>query len=134
MSLKIAFAAVLKAMRASRGLTQRNLAEVSSRTYVSKLERGYSSPTLEMLTTLSGPLNVNPLTLIAITLSAESGESVSTLLRRAQEEVTNLAQAGVLNALKIAPSDELIMESPASQHTSKRSTATSPQTEFCFAE
>ncbi|NWB99764.1 helix-turn-helix domain-containing protein [Pseudomonas gingeri] len=134
MSLNIAFAAVLKAMRASRGLTQRNLAEVSSRTYVSKLERGYSSPTLEMLTTLSGPLNVNPLTLIAMTLSAESGESVSTLLRRAQEEVTNLAQAGVLNALKIAPSDELIMESPASQRTSKRSTATSQQTEFYFAE
>lgn len=39
MSLKKAFAAVLKAMRAGRGLTQRNLAEVSSRTYVSKLER-----------------------------------------------------------------------------------------------
>ncbi len=134
MSLKIAFAAVLKAMRASRGLTQRDLAEVSSRTYVSKLERGYSSPTLEMLTTLSGPLHMNPLTLLAITLSAESGESVSTLLRRTQEEVANLAQAGVLNALKIAPSDELIMVSPASQHTSKRSTATSPQSEFCFAE
>lgn len=134
MSLKIAFAAVLKAMRASRGLTQRNLAEVSSRTYVSKLERGYSSPTLEMLTTLSGPLNVNPLTLIAITLSAESGESVTTLLRRAQEEISDLAQAGVLNALQIPPSDEQIMISRVSQHTSKRLTATSPQTEFRFAE
>lgn len=134
MSLKIAFAAVLKAMRASRGLTQRNLAEVSSRTYVSKLERGYSSPTLEMLTTLSVPLNVNPLTLIAITLSAESGESVTTLLRRAQEEISDLAQLGVLNALQIPPSDEQIMINRVSQHTSKRSTDTSPQTEFSFAE
>ncbi|MFL1526238.1 helix-turn-helix domain-containing protein [Pseudomonas sp. O230] len=134
MSLKIAFAAVLKAMRANRGLTQRNLAEVSSRTYVSKLERGYSSPTLEMLTTLSVPLNVNPLTLIAITLSAESGESVTTLLRRAQEEIADLAQAGVLNALQIPPSDVQIMISRVSQHTSKRSTDTSPQTEFSFAE
>jgi transcriptional regulator with XRE-family HTH domain len=55
MSLKIAFASVLKAMRAGKGLTQRNLAEVSSRTYVSKLERAQSSPTLEMITALSGP-------------------------------------------------------------------------------
>lgn len=134
MSLKIAFAAVLKAMRASRGLTQRNLAEVSSRTYVSKLERGYSSPTLDMLFTLSGPLNVNPLTLIAITLSAESGESVTTLLRRAQEEVADLVQEGVLNALQIPPSDEQIMINAVSQRTSKRSTVASPQTEFSFAE
>lgn len=134
MSLKVAFAAVLKAMRANRGLTQRNLAEVSSRTYVSKLERGYSSPTLEMLTTLSVPLNVNPLTLIAITLSTESGESVSTLLRRAHEEIADLAQAGVLNVLQIPPGDEQILIIRASQQTSKRSAVTSPQTEFRFAE
>jgi len=43
MTLKIAFAAVLKAMRAGKGLTQRNLTEVSSRTYVSKLEQAQSS-------------------------------------------------------------------------------------------
>ena len=134
MSLKVAFAAVLKAMRANRGLTQRNLAEVSSRTYVSKLERGYSSPTLEMLTTLSVPLNVNPLTLIAITLSTESGESVSTLLRRAHEEIADLAQAGVLNVLQIPPGDEQILIIRASQQTSKRSAVMSPQTEFRFAE
>lgn len=45
MSVKNAFVAVLKAMRAGKGLTQRNLAEFSSRTYASKLERGQSSPT-----------------------------------------------------------------------------------------
>ena len=50
MSLKNAFAAVIKAMRAEKGLTQRNLAEVSSRTYVSKIERGQSRPTLENAT------------------------------------------------------------------------------------
>ncbi len=44
MSLKIAFAAVLKAMRAGKGLTQRNLAEVSSRTYVSKFGAGPVEP------------------------------------------------------------------------------------------
>lgn len=55
MSIKTAVAAVLRAMRKARGLSQNDLAEVSSRTYVSKLERGQSSPTLEMMATLSAP-------------------------------------------------------------------------------
>lgn len=54
MSLRKAFASVLRAMRASRGMTQRKLAEASIRTYLSRLERGQSSPTVEMVTALSG--------------------------------------------------------------------------------
>lgn len=60
MSIKTAVATVLKVMRKARGLSQRDLAEVSSRTYVSKLERGQSSPTLEMMATLSTPLGLEP--------------------------------------------------------------------------
>lgn len=112
MSLKNAFAAVLKAMRAGKGLTQRNLAEVSSRTYVSKLERAQSSPTLEMITALSGQLSVHPLTLVAITFCTESGESVNALLRRAQEELEKLNHEGVLNNLAIPSGDELRVPRP----------------------
>ncbi|WP_164745169.1 helix-turn-helix domain-containing protein, partial [Stenotrophomonas indicatrix] len=43
----------------STGLSQKSLAEVSSRTCVSKLERAQSSPTLEMMATLSGPLDLS---------------------------------------------------------------------------
>nr|WP_256349101.1 helix-turn-helix transcriptional regulator [Pseudomonas reactans] len=64
-------------MRAGKGLTQRNLAEVSSRTYVSKLERAQSSPTLEMITALSGPLSGIHL-LLWRSLSAPSRGSQST--------------------------------------------------------
>ena len=134
MSLKTAFAAVLKAMRAGKGLTQRNLAEVSSRTYVSKLERGQSSPTLEMITALSGPLHMNPLTLVAITLSAESGQSVNALLRRTQEELADLAQEGALKNLNISSGDELRMPRPSTKTSSHRSATKSQQVEFCFAE
>lgn len=134
MSLKNAFAAVLKAMRAGRGLTQRNLAKVSSRTYVSKLERGQSSPTLEMITALSGPLNVNPLTLVAITLCAESGQSVNALLRRTQDELADLAHDGVLKALTISSSDELLVVRPSTKSSSNRSATNYRQEEFCFAE
>lgn len=134
MSLKNAFAAVLKAMRAGKGLTQRDLAEVSSRTYVSKLERAQSSPTLEMITALSGPLSVNPLTLVAITLCAESGQSVNALLRRTQEELADLAHEGVLRNLAISSEDELLLPRPSTKPSSHRSTTKSQQVEFCFAE
>ncbi|MEO8488215.1 helix-turn-helix domain-containing protein [Pseudomonas sp.] len=134
MSLKNAFAAVLKAMRAGRGLTQRNLAEVSSRTYVSKLERGQSSPTLEMITALSGPLNVHPLTLVAITLCAESGESTNALLRRVQDELADLAHDGVLKYLSISSDDGSPVARPSTKTSSNRSLTNSPQVEFCFVE
>ncbi len=134
MSLKNAFAAVLKAMRAGKGLTQRNLAEVSSRTYVSKLERAQSSPTLEMITALSGQLGVNPLTLVAITLCTESGQSVNALLRRAQEELEKLNHEGVLNDLAISSGDELRVPRSPARPSSHRSVKTSQQVEFCFTE
>ncbi|WP_339491861.1 helix-turn-helix transcriptional regulator [Pseudomonas rhizophila] len=134
MSLKNAFAAVLKAMRAGRGLTQRNLAEVSSRTYVSKLERAQSSPTLEMITALSGSLSVNPLTLVAITLCAESGQSVNALLRRTQEELADLAHEGVLENLAISSGTESLIPRPSTKPSIRRSVMKSQQVEFCFAE
>ncbi|MDZ4300193.1 MAG: helix-turn-helix transcriptional regulator [Pseudomonas sp.] len=134
MSLKIAFAAVLKAMRAGKGLTQRNLAEVSSRTYVSKLERAQSSPTLEMITALSGPLRLNPLTLVAVTLCAESGQSLDALLLRTQEELANLAHEGVLKDLMISTGDETPVARTSTKPSSHRSAANSQQVEFCFAD
>ncbi|MFL1547392.1 helix-turn-helix domain-containing protein [Pseudomonas sp. O39] len=134
MSLKNAFAAVLKAIRAGKGLTQRNLAEVSSRTYVSKLERGQSSPTLEMITALSGQLNVNPLTLVAITLCAESGQPVNALLRQTQEELAGLAHNGILKNLTISSGDELLVASASTRPSSNRSATNALQVEFCFAE
>lgn len=101
MSLKTAFAAVLKAMGGARGLSQKKLAVVSSRTYVSKLERAQSSPTLEMMHTLSPPLKLSPLTLVAITIATETGESIRSLINRIEDEANELARAGVLKQLQI---------------------------------
>lgn len=86
MSVKNAVAVVLKAMRKTRGLSQKNLAEVSSRTYVSKLERGQSSPTLEMMSTLSSPLGLSPLGLVALTLATETGQSIRSLINLVESE------------------------------------------------
>lgn len=86
-----------------------------------------------MITALSGPLNVNPLTLVSITLSTELGQSIKALLRSTQEELAHLAPAGVLKDLKI-PSDELLVPRPSTKPSRNRSATTSQQVEFCFAE
>jgi transcriptional regulator with XRE-family HTH domain len=134
MSLKTAFAAVLKAMRNHREISQRDLAHVSSRTYVSKLERGQSSPTLEMMSTLSPPLGISPLGLVALTLATETGQSIKSLIHHVENELNELARAGMLRELQI-PTDE---PTPAvrGKTPSKRLHAARPleQTEFCFAD
>ncbi|WP_433741418.1 helix-turn-helix domain-containing protein [Pseudomonas putida] len=121
-------------MRKARGLSQKNLAEVSSRTYVSKLERGQSSPTLEMMSTLSSPLGLSPLGLVALTFAAETGQSIRSLINHVENEVEELVQAGVLKELQI-PTDEpspqaRVRNLPKSRHTVR----SLGQTEFCFAD
>ncbi|MGY2237053.1 helix-turn-helix domain-containing protein [Pseudomonas gingeri] len=134
MSLKTAFATVLKAMRAARGLSQKSLAEVSSRTYISKLERGQCCPTMEMISALSAPLNVSPLTLIAITLGAETGQSIKMLASRMEREAAELAESGVLKKLQIPFNEEPPMPQRRPQPRSRSSAITLQQIEFSFAE
>ncbi|AIZ32949.1 MULTISPECIES: helix-turn-helix domain-containing protein [Pseudomonas] len=64
MELKQALAQALRNTRTSRGLTQEDLGDVSSRTYVSTLERGLKSPTLEKLVELAVRMDVHPLSLL----------------------------------------------------------------------
>lgn len=134
MSLKPAFASVLKAMRGIRGLSQKKLAEVSSRTYISKLERGQCSPTLEMITALSMPLSISPLTLVALTIGRESGQSITSLVSRLEGELTQLASAGVLGDLHIPFESMRPEKSNLSQPKIKHLVSTSHQAEFCFAD
>lgn len=58
-NLEITLPAKLKALRASRGLTLDQLAEISgvSRAMISRIERGQASPTAVLLARLLAPLN-----------------------------------------------------------------------------
>lgn len=134
MSLKTAFAAVLKAMRGARGLSQKNLAEVSSRTYVSKLERAQSSPTLEMMHTLSPPLKLSPLTLVAITIATETGESIRSLINRIEDESNELARAGVLKQLQIPEGDSTRKNRQIGLPKARQPVTADQQIEFSFAD
>lgn len=75
MDIKDAFAAALKQVRNARGLTQEAFSEVSSRTYISTLERGLKSPTLEKIEDLSKAMEINPLSLLALTYLLQAGDS-----------------------------------------------------------
>lgn len=67
MDIKQAFALSLKAVRKVRSLTQEDFSDTSSRTYISTLERGKKSVTLEKLSQLAKTLKIHPLTLLTLT-------------------------------------------------------------------
>ena len=81
------FAKALKKARKAKGLTQEDFSTLSSRTYVSTLERGMKSPTLSKINELAEILNIHPLTLLllAYTPSADPAR-VETLLRQIERE------------------------------------------------
>ncbi|MBM0212914.1 Helix-turn-helix domain-containing protein [Pseudomonas syringae pv. maculicola] len=135
MSLKTAFAAVLKAMRNSRGLTQKHLSDASSRTYLSKLERAQSSLTLDKLQAISQTLELSPLTLVAITLGTESRTPLRDLLDRLESELVDLRHSGVLKDLEI--DFEAVTKTPrlvARPLPKKGSFSSSQQTELHFSD
>lgn len=132
MSLKVAFASVLKAIRTARGLSQSKLAEVSSRTYISKLERGQCSPTLEMISALSTPLSLSPLTLVALTIGTESGQSIRALVDRLERELSELSIAGTVNGAQASNASSVPRSRSRPKNPSNKSS--SRQVEFCFAD
>ncbi|RMR03578.1 hypothetical protein ALP94_02998 [Pseudomonas savastanoi pv. glycinea] len=91
MELKTAFGLALKQVRNRQQLTQEDFSESSSRTYISTLERGIKSPTLEKVEQLSKVLEVHPLTVMVIAyLYKENDQDLSTLLKSIENEVNAL--------------------------------------------
>ncbi|MNJ41165.1 helix-turn-helix protein [compost metagenome] len=64
MELKKAFGIALRSLRVSKGLTQEDFSIVSSRTFLSSLERGLKGVTLEKIDELASTIGVHPVTLV----------------------------------------------------------------------
>ena len=60
------FSQALKTARRARGLSQEAFSQVSSRTYVSTLERGLKTPTISKVDELAEVLDMHPLTLLTL--------------------------------------------------------------------
>jgi transcriptional regulator with XRE-family HTH domain len=88
MELKKAFGEALRNIRVDKKLTQEDFSVVSSRTYMSSLERGVYSPTIEKLDALASVLGIHPLTLLASSyLVANPDISAEALLKRVRAEL-----------------------------------------------
>lgn len=87
------FAKSLRAVRTAKGLTQEDFSTVSSRTYLSTLERGLKSPTLDKIEALCDTMDVHPLSLLVLTyLHTEKNKRLDSLLKKIEKEVIALQQ------------------------------------------
>lgn len=86
MTPKNTFPAALKTVRKARGLSQEAFSDVSSRTYMSSLERGLKSPTLSKVAELCEVMDVHPLTLLTPAYGGDS-KGVSEVIERVRREL-----------------------------------------------
>ena len=87
MELKEAFGKALKRLRVSNGLSQESFSTVSSRTYLSTLERGLKCPTLDKVEDLAEALGVHPLTLLVGTYLEKDQLSSHQIFARVSDEL-----------------------------------------------
>lgn len=87
MAAKNTLATALKTVRKARALSQEAFSEVSSRTYLSSLERGLKSPTLSKLDELCAVMDVHPLTLLTLAYTTDGVRKADQLLSRVREEL-----------------------------------------------
>jgi len=92
MPSNIAFGASLKRVRMSKGLTQEDFSDTSSRTYISTLERGLKSPTLEKIDAIASTLQIHPLSLLVLAYLPKNkpNQKLDKLLDDVNTEILNL--------------------------------------------
>jgi len=84
---KYSLAKALKTVRKARGLSQEAFSDVSSRTYMSTLERDLKSPTLHKLTELCEVMDVHPLTLLTLAFAGDSTRKADELMAQVRQEL-----------------------------------------------
>ncbi|MCY1294587.1 helix-turn-helix protein [compost metagenome] len=86
MELKQAFGQAFKELRMSKKLSQEAVG--ASQSYISDLERGIKSPTVEKLVELAANMGVHPLTIVAKSyLVAGTPQTVDELISQLREEL-----------------------------------------------
>lgn len=87
MAAKNSLATAIRTVRKARGLSQEAFSDVSSRTYMSSLERDLKSPTLHKLTELCEVMEVHPLTLLTLAYAGNSPHKADQLLAQVRQEM-----------------------------------------------
>lgn len=84
MERKVAFGLALRRLRLARGLSQEAVA--SSQAYVSEVEAGKKSPSIDAIERFAASLRVHPVTLLAFSHLLE-GEDSTVLMERVATEL-----------------------------------------------
>lgn len=91
MNIKESLALALKRARIAKKITQEDFSDISSRTYVSTLERGLYSPTVEKVDALAKVIGVHPLTILSLAyLINEETTDASALLNVINSQLNEL--------------------------------------------
>ena len=93
MAAKRTLSEALKTIRKARGLSQEAFSDVSSRTYMSSLERDLKSPTLNKLAELCEVMEVHPLTLLTLAYAGNSTHKADQLLAQVRRELDAVLKA-----------------------------------------
>jgi transcriptional regulator with XRE-family HTH domain len=101
MDLRQSLAIAIKAIRKDKGLTQEDFAVVSSRTYLSTLERGLKSPTLDKLEQLADVLQMHPAAIVMVAYAMQSKPAARPILI---DEISEQAKHYVQTSKSIATS------------------------------
>ena len=92
MELLACFGEGLQRARRSRGLTQEDFSVVSSRTYLSSLERGIKAPTILKLEGIASVIEVHPLTLLALAYLVDAPQQQEALFAQIASEISSILQ------------------------------------------
>lgn len=87
MERKLAFGSALKYVRVQRGIAQEQVG--ASQSFISTIERGIRSPTIEKMQELAERLGVNPATLIVL-MQIELDGKEEEILENVQNEIRAL--------------------------------------------
>ncbi|WP_256214216.1 transcriptional regulator [Pseudomonas sp. URIL14HWK12:I6] len=94
MSLKKEIAGVVRAIRTTRGLDYGDLAKVSVKANIAKLEQGGSNITLNKLAELSEALDFDAVALLALCVAVHNDESFEATINRANAQLDQFRAEG----------------------------------------
>ncbi|HPH05166.1 MAG TPA: helix-turn-helix transcriptional regulator [Methylotenera sp.] len=91
MNIKKSVGLAIQTSRKVKKITQEDFSEISSRTYISTLERGLYSPTVEKIDAIAKVIGIHPLTLLTLSYLINSNESdPTTILNNVKNELSQL--------------------------------------------
>ncbi|PKH14656.1 hypothetical protein BI292_05255 [Pseudomonas sp. 43NM1] len=106
----VCFAATIRVVSSAHGLPYEYLAPVTARKNISALESGKINIPVDKLIELSAPLKLDPVALLAISISLRNGELPEAALERVRVVLENFRSEGGLDLLETQIVDDTLVQ------------------------